>query len=131
MHLIHSRGRRKHLTRLFKLFLGLLVCLLASAQYLDCKWLCPQDANDVKCNDSLIMQALICPTICGFWLSLLVSTDSMASLAPRYSMPEDWFKRKVLKLAVPLNTSGPRTFRSVEGTQRELVMFKKRKKMLV
>lgn len=46
-------------------------------------------------------------------------------------MPEEWFKRKVLKLAVPLNTSGPRTLRSVEGTHQELVMFKKKKKKML
>lgn len=49
------------------------------------------------------------PTFCGCWLMLLVSTDSMASLAPRYSKPEERSRRKVLKLVARLNTSGPRT----------------------
>lgn len=61
--------------------------------------------------------AVISPTFCGFWLILLVSTDSMASLAPTYSTPEERSRRKVLKLAVSLNTSGPSSLESGQGNR--------------
>lgn len=57
------------------------------------------------------------PTFCGAWPSSLASTASMASLAPRNSMPVEGSSRKVLKLPTPLNSAGPRIFWSAE--QRE------------
>lgn len=50
---------------------------------------------------------------------MLVSTDRMASLAPRYSTPEGRSRRKVLKLEAFLNTSGPRTFGSAHKRDTE------------
>jgi len=52
---------------------------------------------------------------------LLVSTDSMASLAPRNSMPDERSSRKVLKLVTPPNPSGSRT--SVERRKKRGVRF--------
>lgn len=70
-------------------------------------------------NDVMMQwkQAVISPTFCGFWLILLVSTDSMASLAPTYSTPEERSRRKVLKLPASLNTSGPRSLGSGQGNR--------------
>lgn len=49
------------------------------------------------------------PTFFGGWLSLLVSTANMASLAPMNSTPVERSRRKVLKLVTPLNSRGPTT----------------------
>lgn len=49
------------------------------------------------------------PTFNGFFsLSFLVSTASMASLAPRNSMPDERSSKKVLKFATSPNVSEPR-----------------------
>lgn len=47
-------------------------------------------------------------------------------------MPDEWSRRKVLKLATPLKSFGPRIFGSVEGKGREeWVRFYKRQEKLV
>lgn len=59
------------------------------------------------------LEALTRPTFLGGWLSLLVSTANMASLAPMKSTPVERSRRNVLKLVTPLNSRGPTT-RSIE-----------------
>lgn len=54
---------------------------------------------------------------------LLVSTASIASLAPRNSTPDVGSNRKVLKLATPLNLSGPRMASVNRKEEREKVRF--------
>lgn len=52
------------------------------------------------------------PTLRGGLSRSLVSIDSMASLAPRNSKPDEGSNKKVLKLATPSNFFGARTVES-------------------
>lgn len=62
-----------------------------------------------KYNDqSLNTHTQTLQTFFGFWSIFLVSTASMASLAPRNSVSDEWSSRKVLKFATSQDFSGPR-----------------------